>query len=265
MLALVHCRRVADNVTIYPRSPVLRAFLILLATLVSLAATPVSAQTPTPLTREQVETIVRDYLLRNPEVILEAIEGLEEKRKQSTEAAQRDALAAKRAELLNDPDAPVGGNPDGDVTIVEFFDYRCPYCKQVTPSIAQLLKADGKIRFVYKELPILGPDSVVAARAALAARAQDKYLALHEALMRTRGALDEAAVLRVAGEAGLDTARLKADMGSAAIEAMIDKNRKLARDLSLTGTPAFIIGNKLIPGAIDLETLKKLVAEARRG
>ena len=244
----------------------MRAYLILLATIISFAATSVSAQTPVPpLTREQVETIVREYLLRNPEIILEAIEGLEEKRKQSTEAAQRDALVGKRAELVNDPEAPIGGNPDGDVTIVEFFDYRCPYCKQVTPSIAQLLKADGKIRFVYKELPILGPDSVVAARAALAARAQGKYHQLHEALMRTRGTLDETVVLRIAGETGLDTARLKTDMGGAAIDAIIDKNRKLARDLSLTGTPAFIIGNKIVPGAVDLETLKKLVAEARRG
>jgi protein-disulfide isomerase len=244
----------------------LRPHLILLAVAFGLAGAPsATAQAPAPpLTREQVEAIVRDYLLRNPEIIVEAIDGLEEKRRQATESSQRDALAAKRVELVNDPDAPVAGNPDGDVTIVEFFDYRCPYCKQVVPTIAQLLRADGKVRVVYKELPILGPDSVVAARAALAARAQGKYHQLHEALMRARGTLDEATVLKIAADAGIEVARLKADMGKPEIEAIIDRNRRLARALSLTGTPAFIIGNKIVPGAVDIDTLKKLVAEARR-
>ena len=221
------------------------------------------APQPTPLTREQVEQIVRDYLLRNPEVILEAVQSLEDKRRAQAETAQRAAVSAKRDAILKDPDAPVAGNPNGDVTLVEFFDYRCPYCKRVAEPLAELLKADRNLRFVYKELPILGPESVVASRAALAARAQGKYQPMHDALMRARGTLDEQAVFRIAGEVGLDVGRLKADMARPEITAMLDRNLKLAKDLGLNGTPAFVIGDRVIPGAVDLDTLKQLVADAR--
>jgi protein-disulfide isomerase len=220
--------------------------------------------TPPTLSREQIEQIVREYLLANPEVIIEAVEGLEEKRRREAEAGQRDALKAKQAQIFNDPDAPVAGNPQGDVTLVEFFDYRCGYCKQVAPALAQLLKSDGKLRFVFKELPILGPDSIVAARGALAARLQDKYVPMHEALIRHRGSFDEQTVLRIASEVGLDVARLKADMAKPELNAIVEKNRQLARDLAINGTPAFVIGDKVIPGAVDLNTLRKLVADARQ-
>jgi protein-disulfide isomerase len=230
----------------------------------ALTAAPGLAQQAPPLTREQIEQIVREYLLKNPEIIIEAVESLEARQRQAQQADQRDAVSAHKEQLYRDRDAPVAGNPDGDVTVVEFFDYRCPYCKQVAPALSQLLKEDGKLRFVFKELPILGPDSVVAARAALAANAQGKYMPVHRALLRHRGTYDEATVMRIAGEAGLDTARLKADMANPAIAAMIDRNRSLARALSVTGTPAFVIGDKIVPGAADLETLKTLVADARK-
>jgi protein-disulfide isomerase len=220
--------------------------------------------TPQTLSREQIEQIVREYLLANPVVIIEAVEGLEEKRRREAEAGQRDALKAKQAQIFNDPDAPVAGNPQGDVTLVEFFDYRCGYCKQVAPALAQLLKSDSKLRFVFKELPILGPDSIVAARGALAARLQDKYVPMHEALIRHRGSFDEQTVLRIASEVGLDVALLKADMAKPELNAIIEKNRQLARDLAINGTPAFVIGDKVIPGAVDLNTLRKLVADARQ-
>jgi protein-disulfide isomerase len=228
-------------------------------------AAPAAAQSPAAtLSREQIEQIVREYLLSNPEIIVEAIEGLEEKRRRATQDSQREALAAKRDQIFNDPGAPVAGNPGGDVTVVEFFDYRCPYCKQVAQPLAQLIKEDGKVRFVFKELPVLGPDSVLAARAALAARLQGKYVEMHEALLRHRGAYDDQAIARIAAEVKLDASRLKVDMAKPEITAMLDKNRQLARDLAVTGTPAFVIGNVVVPGAIDLETLKKLVAEARQ-
>jgi protein-disulfide isomerase len=228
-------------------------------------AAPAAAQSPAAtLSREQIEQIVREYLLSNPEIIVEAIEGLEEKRRRATQDSQREALAAKRDQIFNDPGAPVAGNPGGDVTVVEFFDYRCPYCKQVAQPLAQLIKEDGKVRFVFKELPVLGPDSVLAARAALAARLQGKYVEMHEALLRHRGAYDDQAIARIAAEVKLDANRLKVDMAKPEITAMLDKNRQLARDLAVTGTPAFVIGNVVVPGAIDLETLKKLVAEARQ-
>lgn len=209
-----------------------------------------------------IERIIHDYLLKNPEVILEAIENLEKRRNANAQDAAKAVLAERRDEIFNDPDAPVAGNPRGDLTIVEFFDYRCPYCKQVVGPLAQLLKEDGKLRLVHKELPILGPDSLVAARAALAARKQDKYHPMHAALMRLR-TLDEASIFKVATENGLDAARLKSDMQSPQIEEILERNRKLARDLNITGTPAFIIGDALVPGAIDLRTMKSLVAEAR--
>jgi len=237
---------------------VIRSLTILAVLMLAGAA---AAQTPTPDV-PVIERIVRDYLLKNPEVILEAIENLEKKRAENAQGAAKAAIAERRAELIDDPDSPIAGNPNGDIAIVEFFDYRCPYCKQVVPTLAQLLKEDPKLRLVHKELPILGPDSVVATRAALAARKQNKYHPMHAALMRTR-ALDEASILKLAAELGLDTARLKADMQSPETDEIIERNRRLARALNITGTPAFIIGDALVPGAIDLRALKSLVAEAR--
>jgi protein-disulfide isomerase len=134
----------------------------------------------------------------------------------------------------------------------------------VVPALTQLLKDDRNLRLVLKELPILGPDSVVAARAALAAEAQGKYAAMHHALLAHRGSIDDAVIARLGASAGLDVARLKADMAKPEIAAMIDRNRALARALSLTGTPAFIVGDTIVPGAADLDTLKTLVAQARK-
>jgi protein-disulfide isomerase len=239
----------------------LRHALILLALLCA-AMTPAAAQQT--LTREQIEGIVREYLLQNPDIIVQALEAYEARQKEALRASQREALAAHQEQLLRDPDAPVMGNPSGDVTLVEFFDYRCPYCKQVTPALTQLLKDDRNLRLVLKELPILGPDSLLAARAALAANAQGKYAAMHTALLSHRGNFDDATITRIATAAGLDVARLKADMAKPEITAMIDRNRTLARALSVTGTPAFIIGDRVVPGAANVETLRALIAAARK-
>lgn len=240
---------------------VLRHALILFALLCA-ATLPAAAQQA--MTREQIEEIVREYLVNNPEVIVQALEALEARHKAAQQADQREALAAHQDQLLRDPDAPVMGNPSGDVTMVEFFDYRCPYCKQVVPALTQLLKDDRDLRLVLKELPILGPDSLLASRAALAAQAQGKYAVMHTALLAHRGSFDDAVIARIAAAAGLDVARLKADMEQPEIAAMIDRNRALAGALSLTGTPAFIIGDTIVPGAADLDTLKTLVAQARQ-
>lgn len=221
-------------------------------------------KTFTPDQVQSIEQIVRDYLMRHPEVILEAVDALEQKRKTETEQAQRAAIGERRAAIFEDASAPSLGPAGADVTLVEFFDYKCPYCKQMTAPMMRMLQDDKNLRIVFKELPILGPDSLVAARAALAAQRQGKYQPMHEALMRSRGTLDEATVLRIAGEIGLDAKRLKADMDAPDIAQALERNRKLARDLQITGTPAFIIGNRLIPGAVDPDTLAKLIAEARQ-
>jgi protein-disulfide isomerase len=170
----------------------------------------------------------------------------------------------RRREIFDDPATPVGGNPQGDVTVVEFFDYQCPYCKQVRPAIQKLLDQDRKLRFVYKEFPVLGEQSDIAAHAALAARLQGKYEAFHDVLMAAKGRISEDAVFRIAGSVGLDVDRLKHDMTNPEIDQSLSANRALAKALDLRGTPGFIIGDHVIPGAIDLDALKTMVADARK-
>jgi protein-disulfide isomerase len=207
---------------------------------------------------------VRDYLLRHPEVITEALQVLEQRRRAAEAEALKRALATRRDELLRDPDAPVAGNPSGSVTLVEFFDYNCPYCRRVAPTVSGLIEDDADLRVVYKEIPILGPDSRFAARAALAARKQDRYVSFHDALMQAQRA-DQYSVMAIARQVGLDVERLERDMADPAIEAAIERNLELANALGITGTPSFVIGDSVVPGAVDRKTLETLIDQARRG
>lgn len=238
----------------------------LAAVLVAMAVLPSVAQAQgfSAPQEEAIRALVRDYLMKNPEVIVEALQAFEAQQKSDQASSQSAVVRQRQAELLRDREAPTAGPDTADVTIVEFFDYRCPYCKQVAGPLAQLTRNDPKLRIVYKELPILGPDSVVASRAALAANLQGSYHKFHSALMTRRGTLDETTVLAMARESGLDAVRLKTDMDRPEIAAQIDRNRALARDLGIRGTPAFVIGERVIPGAVDLETLRNLVAQARQ-
>jgi len=223
-----------------------------------------AADTVTPEQRQAFERIIHDYLLQHPEVVIQSLQAAEDKGKQQSEARARSALVERHADLVNDPTAPVGGNPNGDVTIVEFFDYRCPYCKQVEPSLEALLREDGKVRIVYKEFPILGKEPVYSSRVALAAHKQDKYKAFHTAMMAAKVKIDEDAILRVATSVGINIEKVKTDMGSAEIDEMIKRNYELAEALDIRGTPAFVIGRELIPGAIDITTMKEKIAAARK-
>src|SRR6202045_536734 len=218
----------------------------------------------TPEQRKAIEAIIHDYLTKNPDVLLEALQAAEDKIKGEARDKAAQALSTRRREIFDDPETPFAGNPKGDVSLVEFFDYRCPYCKQVEPALEALLGQDKQLRFVYKEFPVLGADSVTASRAALAAKKQGKYDALHRALMSTKGQLDEATVLKVAQSAGLDGERLKRDMAAPEIDRALKANLQLAGALDIRGTPGFVIGEEIVPGAIDLETLKGLIAAARR-
>jgi protein-disulfide isomerase len=201
------------------------------------------------------EQRVREYLLKNPEVIMEALQVLQE-RQRAAEAEDFKRIIAERSDdILNDPAAPVGGNSAGDVTLVEFFDYNCPYCRRVAPTVVELEEADPGLRLVYKEFPILGPGSQFAARAALAARKQGKYVPFHNALMRATNQVTEQTVMEIAREVGLDTEQLRADMQDPAIEEAIARNLQLADALGITGTPSFIIGQEVVPGAADLRML----------
>ena len=219
------------------------------------------AQSKVP--KDEFERRVRDYILENPEVIAEAMQRLEERQRTAEASEVQSILKTRTDEVLRDPASPVGGNPQGDVSLVEFFDYNCPYCRQVAPHMVKAEANDPNLRIVYKEFPILGANSSFAAKAALAAHPQGKYVAFHRALMETKGTITESAVLEVAGRVGLDLVRLKADMADRTIQVAIDRNLALARALNINGTPGFVIGEQIVPGAVDLATIERLIREAR--
>ena len=214
--------------------------------------------------KREIRSIVRDYLIRNPEVIVEAIKEMRRRAEAAKEAAIEKAIAENRDALLRSAADPVGGNRKGTATVVEFFDYNCGWCKRAYPHMLAAVKADGKVRIVFKEYPILAPSSRLAARAALAAARQGKYWEMHDRLMRHRGALDEAKIMAVAAQAGLDMPKLKADMKAREIEAAIDANLALAERIGIRGTPAFVIGSKMIPGMMRARQYPAELARARK-
>jgi len=223
-----------------------------------------AAEATAGMSKDEFERRVHDYLIAHPEVIGEAVNRLEALQREQ-EAKQAQVVLKSRADqVFHDPDDPVGGNPNGDATLVEFFDYNCPYCKRMAPVMTQAEAADPKLRIVYKEFPILGPSSLFAAKTALAANKQGKYVAFHRALYELRGPVDEAKVLEVAKVVGLDVARLKADMQAPEISAGLDKNIKLAQALGINGTPGFVIGDNVFTGATDLKSLQATIAAARK-
>ena len=235
-----------------------------LATGVALPSASSLAQALNAEQQRQVEDIVKRIIKEQPKLILDALQEMRAREEAEAQAKALQAVKTKRDEIIKDPTAPVAGNPDGDVVVVEFFDYRCPYCKTVAERVIDVVKKDGKAKVVFKELPILGPESVLASRAALAAHRQGKYLEFHVALMRLKERLTEQLIFRVASDVGLDIEKLKKDMGSSEIGRIIEKNTDLAEELNIRGTPAFIVGDQLVPGAIDVETLTKLIADARK-
>jgi protein-disulfide isomerase len=239
------------------------ASLALAAGVLSGVASAGAEDPPTPASRAAIEEIVREYLLKHPEVIIQSIQGMQERQRASEEQQAVQRLAAREGDLLRDASAPVGGNPAGDVTLVEFFDYRCSYCRSVADTVVKLVESDPGLRLVYKELPILGPDSLLAARAALAAHMQGKYGPFHRALMSAPEPFTVEAVAKIATGAGLDPDRLRKDMELPDVQAAIQRNLALAQDLGITGTPTFVVGSQVVPGAVSLEVLKGLIARAR--
>ena len=215
--------------------------------------------------REATREIIREYLLERPEVLEEAMIALRVRRQEEKRARTQAAIADNRAVLLSHEMSPVSGNPDGDVTLVEFFDYACGYCKRSLSVMINLLRSDPQLRIVWKELPVLGPVSRVAARASVAAARQGRYLEFHEAVMGTRDGLSEEAVLAIAERVGLDAGRLQQDMADPAIETYLEETNQLARELGIDGTPAFVVGDTLVPGAVGEARLRQLIAEARSG
>lgn len=246
------------------RLRLLFTLLFALAAVAGSRAPAASASDFSPDQKKEIEGIIGDYLKTHPDVLIDAIQAADDKLKADEKDKASQALAAHRQQVFDDPQSPVAGNPNGNVTLVEFFDYRCPYCKQVEPSLEKLLGEDHQLRFVFKEFPVLGPDSEVAAHVALAAKKQGKYDAFHRAMMKTTGHIDSAVIYQVAASAGLDVNKLKQDMNSPDIEQELKANLDLGKTLDLDGTPSFIVGNTIIPGAISADELKQLITDARR-
>lgn len=211
---------------------------------------------------------VRAYLVENPEVIVEAMTILQD-RQASAEAATDDQLVADNAALIfNDGTSWVGGNPDGDITVVEFMDYRCGYCKKAFAEVQELVGTDGNIRFVLKEFPILGEDSLTTSRFAIAVQqlhGPDAYKAAHDALMELRGSPDEATLARLAADLGLDPAPVLARMAGDEVTAVLAANYALAETLGISGTPTFVIGGQMLRGYVPLDGMKEIVADERAG
>ena len=232
------------------------------AVAMALAVMAASADEPsTGLTREEVEAVVREYLAENPDAVVEALREYE-RRATERRAAEAERAIAERADeiFFRDPETPVGGDPDGDVVIVEFFDYRCGYCRRGAPVLFALRDETEGVKVIYKEFPILGEASAMAARAALAARGQGLYEPFHEALMTADIGFAKDEIMAVAAEVGLDAARLERDMDDPAIRAYLDRTRDLAIALGIDGTPAFIVNGTLYPGALSRSDFDRLLA-----
>lgn len=220
-----------------------------------------AASAVTPEQRKAFEGVIKDYLLKNPIIIREAIQALQAQEEAAKQAQAAAALKTHKDQLFYDKTSPVAGNPKGDITVVEFFDYNCGYCKRVTPTLKAVMEKDPNLRVVYKEFAILGPQSITAARAALAAQKQGKYKEFHEGLMM--GQSDENSIAALTNLLGMDYSKLRKDMADPKIQQVLQKNYQLATTLGINGTPAFVIGERLVPGAIGEAALTQIIREER--
>lgn len=240
----------------------MRLFLALMLSL----ALPAAAQEMTEAEREAFRAEVRAYLLENPEVIMEAVGILEAREQQARVNADVEMARANQDALFNDPTSFVGGNPEGDITMVEFVDYRCGFCKRAFPEVKALLENDGNIRYVIKELPILGEQSVLASRFALAVRevaGDEAYHVTHDALMELRGDVNMASLTRLSESLFLDTEAVLLAMNAPDVTDVINANRALAQRLQITGTPTFVVEDQMLRGYLPLDQMTRIVDSLR--
>lgn len=218
--------------------------------------------------RAAFQAEIRAYLLEHPEVMTEVAAVLES-REAAAQAENDTALvAAYETALFEDPNSWVGGNPEGDITLVKFIDYRCGYCRKANAEVAELVKSDGNIRFILKEYPILGPESDLSARFAISVRqigGDAAYAKAHDALITFRGEVNEASLTALAGELGLDPAAVLARMDSAEVSQIIEANHALGQEMAINGTPTFVIGGQMLRGYVPLEAMLLIVAAERQG
>jgi len=233
-----------------------------------LPASSFAADSPAQFTDSQkaaIEELVRNLLIKKePEIIMKAAQEIQNRQEAEASVKNQQAVAVNREKLLNDPNSPVGGNLKGAVTIVEFIDYQCGYCKLSYEAVEKLLSENKDVKIIYKEFPILGPASVQAAKASLASARQGKFHKFHKALMPVKEHLSDEVIFKTAKEAGLNVDKLKKDMADPAIEKMIKESLELGNEVGAHGTPTFIIGETVHPGMMQYEELKKAVEEARQ-
>ncbi|WP_218048872.1 DsbA family protein [Curvivirga aplysinae] len=235
------------------------------AILLSSSAFTITAQAQdiSDISKEQLEEIIHNYLMENPEVMIRSLDAYYKEQEELAAAESAKTLEGLLPAIKKSDEYPVAGNPDGKVTMVEFFDYNCGYCKRVLPQVNNIIENDDDVRVLFIELPILSPTSVIAAKAALAADMQGKYMDFHVAMMSARGGITEKRVFQVADSVGLDVEKLKVDMESDEVTGKISRNRQVAQMLNLSGTPAFIIGNEIVRGAIGEDAMLGLVKKAK--
>ena len=226
---------------------------------------PATAVPQAGQTSAAFDDAVHDYLKRHPEAVAEALQAFQAQQEKQRDVAAQAAIGSEGEKLYHDASSPVVGNPNGKETLVEFFDYSCHYCKQIHPDLQTLLKDDHDLKVIYKDFPILGPGSVLAAKAALAAKIQGKYPEMHDALLDFKGQFDDAAIQQIAEAVGVDYTKLKTDMGSAAVQDTLADNMALAEKLNIHGTPTMIINHQLVGGALPLDDLKKKLEENKDG
>jgi protein-disulfide isomerase len=231
-----------------------------------LAAAPAAAEDMTDAEREAFRAEVRAYLMDNPEVILEAMNVLETRQAALQADAEKDVIAAHADAIFDDGYSWVGGNPDGDITLVEFMDYRCGFCRRANPEVAKLLEMDGNIRLVVKELPILGEASVTMSRFAVATKqvaGDDAYKQVHDVLMELNGEPSEPVLRRIAGDLDLDADAILARMDAPEVTRVILETRELAQVLNITGTPSFVLEDEMLRGFLPADQMEIIVADKR--
>lgn len=236
--------------------------------LLSLPAAAFDLSAMSTAEREAFGREVRAYLLENPEVIMEAVATLEQRQQEQSAADDLAMLEANRQELFHDPNSWLGGNPEGDITVVEFLDYRCGYCRKAWQEVEELVNTDGNIRFVVKEYPILGEQSTISSKFAIAARmigGDETYKKAHDALISLRGDATPEAMEALAGDLGLDSKLVLAQMESPEVQAIIDANHALGAEMEINGTPSFVIERSMVRGYVPLSGMRQIVGGQRQG
>jgi protein-disulfide isomerase len=253
--------RLVPSFSYFMRTLLLAGSLVAASSILPAQANPFSDSQ-----KQAIEGMFKDFLMKNPEAIQDALMELDRRQQSAQEEAKKSILKTERSAIFEAQDAIVVGNPKGNVTLVEFFDYNCGFCKRSLNDLQEMIKSDPQLRVVLKDFPVLGPESVEASRVTLAAKRQlkaEQIMEFHTRLMNQRGRINGEKALQLAREMGLDAEKIQTDMNSPAIKTTLESHMRLADKLSITGTPAFILGESVIVGAVGVAPLRKAVASLR--